>query len=243
MPSTKSPERYFCPGIYIAGLLFFLVSPPSYSQLRAKVYMDVAAGNDDLYNGSFGLNLEQKLDPNKAIITGLGVHFLFYDIYSNNDMGFHKSFIENTPLEQHSDSISYYTINAVGLNIPLGYNYYLTPKLYLDYTLNFNFILASSHSGVYVTEDEEEIDVYEFVPFEEHVFKAFYTAHTISVHRVFFRRAEAAIGWHFTFKSNILNTKGTNGAFLEELNSDFSKFSLLTVGFKWYLFQIKSMKI
>jgi hypothetical protein len=146
-------------------------------------------------------------------------------------------------LEQHADSVTEYTISTSGVNIPVGFNYYFSPKFYVDYTINFNFIFSPTHSGIHETAEGEDIYLYEYVPFETNVFKPFYTTHAITFHRVIFRRAEIAMGWQYTLKNSILKIDGDQGEFLTELNKDFSKFSLFAFDLRYYLFQIKSKKI
>ncbi len=212
----------------------------------------------NIFHLSVGTTAEYPLDPNKSITAGLGAHLLMFDLYSKDDMGFYDEYIVNSPHQMPIDSVlkrgvtnySGYLIKARGINIPVAFNLYLTPRFYLSYCVNINFLLGFTHSGFFVANDYDfdnhtsgRFYSYDNEPFTKEIFKSLYTSHTFAFNRIFMRRLQFSLGWNFTFKSGIIKRPDHTKGYLRALNNDFSNFVLGTIGIKWYFYQLKSKSI
>src|SRR5690606_29033376 len=115
---------------------------------------EVGAGGatDNLYTYNWGVTIEKKLDINKSIETGLFYHN-FELQFPKDQYGFYEAFIAGTPNEVFRDSITDVKVSFNFTTIPIGFNFYLSPKVYFTYKIGFNFFNSGTYKGQYVDQD------------------------------------------------------------------------------------------
>src|SRR5687768_2240747 len=105
------------------------------AQLRFKPVFEGGASfsKDNFYTFNAGLAIEKKIDIDKSIETGLMYHN--FEFYTPKTQDFYDAFVEGRDLDQAWDTTSHVKVSFHFTTIPIGANYYVTPKFYMGYRL------------------------------------------------------------------------------------------------------------
>jgi hypothetical protein len=227
-----------------ALLLLLAIAPfVSSGQLRFKPSIDAGAGfsKENFYVTTSGLTIEKKIDIDKSFETGLFHHN--FEFYMKKSPVFYKAFIEGTDLQQAWDTTTNVKVSFNFLDIPIGVNYYVTPKFYITYKLGFNFFTRSTFTGVDARKASDPIDGEESFKrdFDRSIFRKFYLNHTISFNLITLRRFDCGLGVMFTPRGKFF--RSTNNDIYKGFNDEVSRYFAISLHFKVYLFQIKSRSL
>ena len=226
-------------------LLFFILTcyTQAHSQFRFKLDLNAGAGWDKarLIGGSMGVAVEKKMDFRYSFETGLYYHILTYNLPRSTE--FEKVFIDTSRFARLKSKVNTYGINYGFITIPVGVNYYFSPKLYASYKLGINIFTNVSIEGIKSSDSESGDGETVFqIDIETHkYFKTAYLNHQLSVNYILMRRLD--VGLWATFTSGGGFIKNPNSSAAEEVNKQMSKYFILGVQFRLYMFQIKSRKI
>ncbi|MFL5727877.1 MAG: hypothetical protein ACJ75J_00200 [Cytophagaceae bacterium] len=209
------------------------------AQTRFKLLFESGVGYDkpNFFTFNHGLLVEKKLDINKSIETGWYGHEFGFYIDKKND-SFYQAFIKNTKNEPLIDSINRITLSFKFVTIPIGFNYYISPKTYINYRIGFNFFSRGKFLGERVTASE---DVTVFTGnFQGNIFRKFYTNHMISFNWIMLRRIDMGFGFWFTPAGSFIHDKRP---VLRQFNNEISRYFASSFHMKIFLFQAKTKKI
>jgi hypothetical protein len=225
-------------------LLLFFLPVTVYSQLRFKPSIDGGAGfsKENFYVTTAGLTIEKKIDIDKSFETGIFHHN--FEFYSKKNPAFYQAFIKGTDLDGDGwDTTSYVNVKFNFVDIPIGFNYYVTPKFYIGYKLGFNFFTRSTYTGIDARGFEDPVDGFETYKreFDRTKFRKFYLNHTISFNVITLRRIDLGLGMMFTPRGKFL--KASSDPLYKSFNDEVSRYFAISIHFKVYLFQIKSRSL
>ena len=209
-----------------------------FSQYKFKLQVGGAATTSNVTSVSFLFTGEQRFDINKGIKLGIGLNQLYYQLPLTRVEDFYEEFYEGQPFQELTlDSIHSFDINLYGAVIPIGYSFYLSPRFYLDYTMEINFITGADFNLL----DKNEDDLSDYYPLQKGFFNKSYISHSLAAYRVYWRRLECGIGTQFTYKKSIIKQGTMN--FEEDFNKAFSKYVGFFFSMRYYFFQIKATDI
>jgi hypothetical protein len=208
--------------------------------------MDLNAGvgwdKDRLIGGSMGVAVEKKMDFRYSFETGIYYHILTYNLAKNRD--FEKAFIDTSRFANFKSKVNTYGITYGFLTIPIGVNYYFSPKLYGSYKLGINFFSSVSIAGINSSDKQsgegETIFTIEIADPGKY-FKTAYINHQLSLNYILMRRIDAGIWATFTSGGGFIKDAKTES--LQKVNKEMSKYFILGLQFRLYMFQLKSRKI
>lgn len=228
--------------IYVCLIVLFIPFYSVQSQIKFKPQLEAAAGfeKDAFFLANWGLGIEKKIDINKSIETGIYYHNFEFN-FPKDRYGFYEAFVKNSRDSVYQDSISDYRVVFNFLSIPVGYNYYISPKTYLSYKLGFNFFTSSTYQGFFVLNNDYSETGYVYkTRFPNSVFKKFYVSHDISINTIILRRIDVGLSFVFT-KSGFF--KNLNNDVYRTFNKEVSKYFAVGMNLKFFVFQVNSKKI
>jgi hypothetical protein len=225
-------------------LVFMFCSQVCYAQTRFKFNMDAGAGweKENFFIFNIGLGIEQKVDINKSLETGIYGHYFGFS-FPKDQYGFYDAFVKGTDNEQYEDDFSEFDITFNFFSIPIGFNYYFSPKWYVGYKLGFNFFTNITYKAYYDGEFDVERDDMELFRgnLDKSVFNRFYLNHNITVNRIFLRRFELGIGFTFTPYGSFLRDQSM--VLYRQFNEEISRYVGFSFYSRIYMFQIKSNRL
>ena len=221
-------------------LLALLLPTFVFGQLRFKPSFDVGVGfkNENLLTLNSGLIIEKKLDIDKSIETGIFSHS--FEFLTPRTDEFYQAFVKGRNLDNAWDTTTHLKVSFHFTTIPIGANYYITPKFFVGYRLGFNFFKKSKFTGIDARNAIDPADGLESFSrdFDKTIFKKFYINHNISFNYIFWRRVQFGMGFLFTPRGQFF--KRTPNRLYESFNKQASKYFAMNFSLQFYLFQIKS---
>lgn len=199
--------RLFIPLLFISFI--------SHSQIRLSVELD-GSGTGDVFIMEWGMIVEKKLDLNKSFVTGFSVH--------NMDIEVQQLSIDTSQI-----------IHAQYLSIPLGYNHYVTPQFYINFTNRLNFFM-NGYERLRNNYDDTYLNKIELAPDDK--FKSLYLSHQLTINFIIFRRLHFGGGIAFTTNKNLIESGSR-----QYLNEKIDGYFFVQQNIRLYLFQFKSKKI